>query len=161
MKNEQKITPFLWFNNNAEEAIHFYKGIFKDAEIGDISRYTAGAPLPEGTLMTATFRLEGLHFIALNGGPYFTFNEAVSFVISCETADEVDHYWNNLTADGGAEGQCGWLKDKFGVSWQVVPTLLGRLLGSPERDKAARAMQAMMGMKKLDMQALQNAFDGK
>lgn len=161
MKNEQKITPFLWFNDNAEEAIHFYKGIFKNADIGGISRYPAGSPLPEGTLMTATFRLEDLSFVALNGGPHFTFNEAISFVISTETQEETDHYWNSLTADGGQESQCGWLKDKFGVSWQVVPTLLGQLLSAPDRQKAGRAMQAMMGMKKLDMQGLQDAFDGK
>lgn len=161
MKNEQKITPFLWFNDNAETAIQFYQGVFKKAEVGGINRYGAGAPLPEGTLMTATFRLEDLTFVALNGGPHFTFNEAVSFVISCETQEEVDHYWNGLTANGGREGQCGWLKDPFGVSWQVVPTLLGRLLGAADRQKAGRAMQAMMGMKKLDMQGLQDAFDGK
>ncbi|NLR66850.1 VOC family protein [Chitinophaga varians] len=161
MKNEQKITPFLWFNDNAEDAINFYKGIFKNAEVGGINRYPAGAPLPEGTLMTATFQLEDLSFVALNGGPHFTFTEAVSFVISTETQEETDHYWNSLIADGGQEGQCGWLKDKFGLSWQVVPTLLARLLGAADRQKAGRAMQAMMGMKKLDMQGLQDAFDGK
>lgn len=144
----QKITPFLWFDNNAEEAMNFYVSVFKDAEVLSVSP------------MTVSFRLNGQEFIGLNGGPEFKFNEAVSFFVNCETQAEVDYYWEKLTADGGMESQCGWLKDKFGLSWQIVPTLLGQLLGDPDRVKADRAMQAMLEMKKLDCAVLQRAFDG-
>ena len=145
----QTITPFLWFDNNAEEAMNFYVSVFKDAEVLNVSP------------MTVSFRLNGQEFIGLNGGPEFKFNEAVSFFVQCETQAEVDYYWEKLTANGGEESQCGWLKDKFGLSWQIVPTLLGQLLGDPDRVKADRAMQAMLKMRKLDCAVLQQAFDGK
>lgn len=152
-----KITPFLWFNDNAEEAINFYISLFKDSKITNISRYGESSPLPAGTIMTASFQLDGQEFTALNGGPYFKFNEAVSFVVDCETQEEVDYFWNNLSA-GGEEGQCGWLKDKFGLSWQVVPRALGVLAGDPDPAKAQRVIKAMLQMKKLDVALLQRAY---
>lgn len=156
----QKITPFLWFNGNAEEAIQFYAAIFKDSKTTSMLRVdTNGGPTPEGTLLTATFELAGQQFIALNGGPQFTFNEAVSFFISCDTQDEVDMYWSKLSA-GGSTGQCGWLKDKFGLSWQVVPVALGKMLADPDAAKAARVLQAMLTMEKLDIAALEKAYEG-
>ena len=145
----QTITPYLWCNNNAEAAMNFYLSIFKDGEVLNVSP------------MMVSFRLNGQEFIGLNGGPQFPFTEAVSFFVSCETQEEVDYYWEKLTADGGEESQCGWLKDKFGLSWQIVPTLLGQLLGDPDRVKADRAMQAMLKMRKLDCVVLQQAFDGE
>jgi len=154
----QKITPFLWFDNQAEEAMNFYVSIFKDSKVLSISRYGEGAPVPAGTVMTASFLIEGQQFTALNGGPLFSFTEAISFVIHCQTQEEVDHYWEKLT-EGGEEVQCGWLKDKFGVSWQVVPEVLGRLLNNPDPNKAQRAMQAMFTMKKIDIRQLQEAAD--
>jgi len=154
----QKITPFLWFDNQAEEAMNFYVSIFKDSKVLSISRYGEGAPVPAGTVMTASFLIEGQQFTALNGGPLFSFTEAISFVIHCQTQEEVDHYWEKLT-EGGEEVQCGWLKDKFGVSWQVVPEVLGRLLNNPDPNKAQRAMQAMFTMKKIDISQLQEAAD--
>ena len=154
----QKITPFLWFDNQAEEAMNFYVSIFKDSKVLSISRYGEGAPLPAGTVMTASFQIEGQQFTALNGGPVFSFTPAISFVIHCSTQEEVDHYWETLT-EGGEEVQCGWLKDKFGVSWQVVPEVLGRLLNNPDPNKAQRAMQAMFTMKKIDISQLQEAAD--
>lgn len=155
----QKITPFLWFNNNAEEAMNFYISLFDDAKILNASRYGEGAPFPAGTLMSATFQLEGQEFMVLNGGPQFTFNESVSFFVSCETQAEVDELWAKLTADGGEEGPCGWLKDKFGLSWQIIPTLLGKLLGDTNPAKAQAAMNAMLQMKKIDTAVLQQAYD--
>ena len=152
-----KITPFLWFNDNAEEAINFYISLFKDSKITNISRYGESSPLPAGTIMTASFQLDGQEFTALNGGPYFKFNEAVSFVVDCETQEEVDYFWNNLSA-GGEEGQCGWLKDKFGLSWQIVPRALGVLAGDPDPAKAQRVIKAMLQMKKLDVALLQRAY---
>ncbi|MCX6081959.1 MAG: VOC family protein [Chloroflexi bacterium] len=152
-----KITPFLWFNDNAEEAINFYVSLFKDSKITNISRYGESSPLPAGTIMTASFQLDGQEFTALNGGPYFKFNEAVSFVVDCETQEEVDYFWNNLSA-GGEEGQCGWLKDKFGLSWQIVPRALGVLAGDPDPAKAQRVIKAMLQMKKLDVALLQRAY---
>ncbi|MCW3074107.1 MAG: 3-demethylubiquinone-9 3-methyltransferase [Flaviaesturariibacter sp.] len=152
-----KITPFLWFNTNAEEAMNFYVSLFKSASIGNISRYGPGGPGPEGSVMVASFELEGQQFAVLNGGPMYQFTEAVSFVINCDTQEEVDHFWNALTADGGQESRCGWLKDRFGLSWQVVPTALPKLLSNPDKAKAGRAMQAMMGMNKLDIKALEEA----
>jgi predicted 3-demethylubiquinone-9 3-methyltransferase (glyoxalase superfamily) len=149
----QKITTFLWFNDNAEAAMNLYVSIFKNSKILQVNRY------PEGGVMTATFQLEGQEFMALNGGPHFTFNEAISLFVSCETQAEVDELWAKLTADGGEESQCGWLKDKFGLSWQIIPTALGELLGDPDPAKAQRAMQAMLQMKKIDIQALKNARD--
>lgn len=154
----QKITPFLWFDNQAEEAAHFYTGIFSNSRIVRVARYGEGAPLPAGTVMTLAFELEGQSFVALNGGPHFKFTEAVSFVVNCEGQEEVDFYWEKLTA-GGAEVQCGWLKDRFGLSWQIVPTVLPELLGGPDRERSGRAMKALMTMKKLDIAALRAAYD--
>jgi predicted 3-demethylubiquinone-9 3-methyltransferase (glyoxalase superfamily) len=152
----QKITPFLWFDGNAEEATNFYTSIFRNAKVGNISRYGEAGPGPAGSVLTASFELEGLQFTALNGGPHFKFNEAISFHVACESQDEVDYFWDRLGA-GGQIQQCGWLKDKFGVSWQIVPTALPRLLGDPDRTKANRVMQAMLQMKKLDIAALNRA----
>ncbi len=145
-----RITPFLWFDNNAEEAVAFYLGIFPNSRsIGEL-RNTGDAPGPKGGVLTLSFELNGLRFTALNGGPAFKFNEAVSFVVSCDTQDEIDYYWSKLT-EGGAEVQCGWLKDKFGLSWQIVPAKIGELL------MTSKAMQAMMKMKKLDIAELERA----
>ena len=152
----QKITPFLWFDGNAEEAMNFYTTIFRNAKVGSISRYGEAGPGPAGSVLTASFELEGLQFTALNGGPHFQFNEAISFHVACESQAEVDYFWDRLGA-GGQIQQCGWLKDKFGVSWQIVPTALPRLLGNPDRAKANRVMQAMLQMKKLDIAALEQA----
>jgi predicted 3-demethylubiquinone-9 3-methyltransferase (glyoxalase superfamily) len=157
----QKITPFLWFDNNAEEAMKFYTSIFRNSKIGKVTLYPEDSPGPAGTLMVGTFQIEGQEFIALNGGPAFKFTEAISFTVNCETQDEVDEYWTKLTADGGKEVQCGWLKDKFGLSWQIVPTTLTKLLGDPNREKAARVMQAMLGMTKIDIKGLERAYAGK
>jgi predicted 3-demethylubiquinone-9 3-methyltransferase (glyoxalase superfamily) len=160
----QKITPFLWFNDNAEEAVKFYTSIFKKSKIGKIARYDeAGekaAGRPAGSVMTIEFEIEGQDFIALNGGPHFKFNEAVSFVVSCKTQTEVDYYWNKLSA-GGKEVQCGWLKDKFGLSWQIVPTILGELMSDKDPVKSQRVMEAMLKMVKLDINKLKAAYAGK
>ena len=155
----QKITPFLWFNTNAEEALEFYAGIFKSFKVTSKSYWGKGGPGPEGTLMTAAFELEGQGFVALNVGPVFTFTEAISFMINCETPEEVDHYWDKLSSNGGTTSQCGWLKDKFGLSWQVVPTVLTKLAGNSDKKKVGSMMQAMMKMTKLDTKILQDAFD--
>lgn len=155
-----KITPFLWFDNNLEEAMSFYAGIFENVEILNVSRYGEGGPVPAGTVMTASFRINGQDFMGLNGGPMFKFTEAISFFIDCKNQEEIDSYWSKLTADGGEESMCGWLKDKYGLSWQVVPDVLGSLLGSPDPEAAGRAMQAMMQMQKLDIAKLQAAHDG-
>jgi predicted 3-demethylubiquinone-9 3-methyltransferase (glyoxalase superfamily) len=152
----EKITPCLWCNNNLEEMVDFYKTIFPETEILNIAR-SVGGPVPKGKVLTMTFRLNGMELMGINGGPYFTFSEAISFYVSCETQEQVDHYWNKLTADGGEPGQCGWLKDKFGLSWQIVPTALGEVLQGSDRERAGRAMQAMLGMKKLDIAALRAA----
>jgi predicted 3-demethylubiquinone-9 3-methyltransferase (glyoxalase superfamily) len=160
----QKITPFLWFNDNAEEAVKFYTSIFKKSKIGKIARYDeAGekvAGRPAGSVMTIEFEIEGQDFIALNGGPHFKFNEAVSFVVSCKTQTEVDYYWNKLSA-GGKEVQCGWLKDKFGLSWQIVPTILGELMSDKDAAKSQRVMTAMLKMVKLDIKKLKDAAKQK
>ncbi len=148
----QKITPFLWFDNNAEEAINFYVSIFKDSKI------LSTTPGPNGTIMSATFQLEGQEFYALNGGPMFKFTEAISLFVNCETQEEVDDLWERLSA-GGEKSRCGWLKDKFGLSWQIIPTALGRLMGDKDPVKAGRVMQAMMQMSKIDIKALQQAYD--
>lgn len=155
----QKITPFLWFDNQAEEAVNFYASVFKNAKVGKITRYGKAGPGPEGSVLTASFELEGLEFTALNGGPHFKFTEAISFQVSCETQEEVDYFWDKLS-EGGEIQQCAWLKDKFGVSWQVVPTALPRLLGDPDAEKANRVMQAMLQMKKIEIAKLQEAYDG-
>ena len=150
----QTITPFLWFDNNAEEAMNFYTAIFKDSQI------VSTMPGPDGTLMGGTFALNGQEFMVLNGGPMFNFTPAISFFVKCETQAEVDHYWDKLS-DGGSEEPCGWLKDKFGLSWQIIPNKLSELIGHPDREKAGRAIQAMLQMKKIDIATLQAAFEGK
>lgn len=158
----QKITPFLWFDKEAEDAMKLYTSIFPGAEVKDESRYPDGAPGGmSGKMMTCTFALFGLEFIALNAGPMFKFNESVSFFVSCEDQEEVDRYWNALTADGGQESQCGWLKDKFGLSWQIVPKQLGILMGDKDREKASRVMQAMMKMTKIDVTKIEEAYNNE
>ena len=156
----QKITPFLWFDNKAEEAVNFYTSIFKDATIKGSSRYNAesakASGQKDGAIMTISFNLNGQDFTAINGGPIFKFTEAISFVVNCENQEEVDHYWNKLT-EGGQEVQCGWLKDKFGLSWQIVPKQLIQLMSGPDKAKAGRVMQAMMQMKKIDIKTLVEA----
>ncbi len=155
----QKIIPNLWFDTEAEEAATFYASVFANSRIVNVTHYTEAGPRPAGTVMTVTFELDGQRFVGINGGPQFTFDEAVSFEISCETQDEVDHYWQRLT-DGGEEGQCGWLKDRYGLSWQVVPTGMEEVLNDPDPRRAQRAMHAMLGMRKLDIAALRGAADG-
>jgi predicted 3-demethylubiquinone-9 3-methyltransferase (glyoxalase superfamily) len=149
----QKITPFLWFDGHAEEAAKFYVSVFKRSKMGQVSRYGDGMPLPKGTVMTAAFEIEGQPFIALNGGPDFKFTPAVSFVINCDTQKEIDHYWDKLTSGGGEEVQCGWVKDKYGLSWQIVPTQLPELV----KKSSDKVMHALLKMKKLDLAALERA----
>ena len=153
----QKITPFLWFNGNAEEAMNFYVSIFKNSKVGTVTRYGEGGPGPRGSVMTATFQLEGQEFMALNGGPMYTFSPAISFFVSCQTQPEVDELWEKLLAGGGEKSRCGWLKDKFGVSWQIIPTALGQLLGDKDPVKARNVMQAMLQMDKIDIERLKQA----
>jgi len=160
-QNIPKITPFLWFDTNAEEAVNFYLSVFTDGNISNTVRYSEGGPMPAGTVLTMQFTVNGQEFVALNGGPQYKFTPAVSFVINCATQEEVNHYWTKLSGDGGLEQPCGWLNDRFGVSWQVVPTALFDLLGSSDKAASQRAMMAMMQMKKLDLPGLQRAFDGK
>jgi predicted 3-demethylubiquinone-9 3-methyltransferase (glyoxalase superfamily) len=163
-KTLQKITPFLWFDNQAEAAAKFYTSIFKNSRIGSVARYdeeaakTAGRP--KGSVMTVAFELDGHEFTALNGGPLFKFTEAISFVVNCETQEEVDHFWAKLSA-GGQEVQCGWLKDRFGVSWQVVPAVLAEMLQDKDREKSSRVMAALLKMKKINVEALKKAYDGR
>jgi predicted 3-demethylubiquinone-9 3-methyltransferase (glyoxalase superfamily) len=154
----QKISPFLWFDDQAEDAANLYVSVFKNSRIVSTSRYQEGLPKPAGTLMSVEFILDGEEFTAINGGPQFTFTPAISFSVMCDTQEEVDEYWEKLT-DGGEEGQCGWLIDRFGLSWQIVPKVLGKLMGSSDRAAAQRATTAMLGMKKLDIAALQAAYD--
>jgi predicted 3-demethylubiquinone-9 3-methyltransferase (glyoxalase superfamily) len=156
----QKITPFLWFDTQAEEAAKFYTSLFKNSKIVNVSRYGEGAPVPKGTVMTVTFLLNGQEFIALNGGPHFKFTEAMSLFVKCESQEEVDELWNRLST-GGSTQQCGWLKDKYGLSWQIVPTVLGELLQDRDPEKSKRVMQAMLQMVKLDIRALKQAYEGK
>jgi len=170
----QKITPFLWFDNQAEEAVNFYTSIFsaisgsasggKNSKVGSVTRYdeagSAAAGRPKGSVMTASFNLNGQEFVALNGGPHFKFNEAISLVVNCESQQEVDYYWEKLSADPKAE-MCGWLKDKFGLSWQIVPTVLSKLLSDKDAKKSQRVMQAMLQMKKIDIAGLEKAHNGK
>lgn len=155
-----KITPFLWFDHNAEEAANFYVSVFKNSKILNVSRYGDAGPGPKGTVLTVKFQLDGEEFIALNGGPRFKFTEAISFVIDCQTQEEIDHYWEKLSA-GGSESQCGWLKDKFGLSWQVVPTALGRMMQDKDPVKSERVMKALLQMTKLDLARLQEAYGGQ
>ena len=161
----QKITPFLWFDDQAEDAVNFYMSVFKNSKIGRIFRYTEEAAektgRPVGSVLTIEFEIEGQKFVALNGGPLFEFNESISFVINCETQEEVDYFWEKLTADGGEESQCGWLKDKFGLSWQVTPTVLIDLLHDKDPEKAERVMNAMLQMQKIEIPKLNAAYGGK
>jgi predicted 3-demethylubiquinone-9 3-methyltransferase (glyoxalase superfamily) len=154
-----RVTPFLWFDHQAEQAAKFYTSIFENSKIGKVTRNSKAAPGPTGGVFTVQFWLDGLEFTALNGGPHFTFNEAVSFVVNCETQKELDYYWDALIA-GGTPSQCGWLKDRFGLSWQIVPTALPELLSDPDPGRAQRATAAMMKMVKLDLEALRKAADG-
>lgn len=152
-----KITPYLWFDNQAEEAATFYTSIFKDSKIMDIHRYGGGGPGPEGTVMIVTFKLEDQEFIALNGGPQYKFNEAISLYVNCESQAEVDELWKKLS-DGGEEGPCGWLKDKYGLSWQIIPTALSELLSDPDPEKSGRVMKAMLQMSKIEIEGLRRAL---
>ncbi len=154
----QKITPFLWFDGQAEEAANFYTSIFKNSKLGTVSRYGEGAHGEKGKVMTASFELEGMEFTALNGGPEFSFTPAISFYVHCETQEEVDEYWEKLSA-GGEKGQCGWLQDKFGVSWQIVPNVLLELMNDPDAEKASRVTQAMLQMTKIDIAGLKRAYE--
>lgn len=153
----QKITPFLWFEDQAEEAANFYTSIFKNSKIGSVTRYGEAGPGPEGSAMTVSFELEGLQFTALNGGPEFNFTEAISFLVDCDSQEEVDYLWAKLS-EGGEEGPCGWLKDKFGVSWQIIPTALSEMLSDPDPEKARRVTEAMLQMKKIDIPTLEQAY---
>jgi predicted 3-demethylubiquinone-9 3-methyltransferase (glyoxalase superfamily) len=155
----QKITPFLWFDDNAEEAVNFYVSIFKHSKIISLHRYGEAGPGPKGTVMTANFELDGQEFIALNGGPHYKLSPAVSFYVNCETQEEVDELWDKLSA-GGQTLQCGWLTDKYGVTWQIIPTILGELLQSKDAEKSQRAMKAMMQMVKIDIARLKQAYEG-
>ena len=156
----QKLITFLWFDHEAEEAARFYTSIFKNSKILEVARYGDAGPGPKGQAMTVKFQLEGQEFIALNGGPAFKFTEAISLFVNCENQKEVNYLWDKLTADGGAPSQCGWLKDKYGLSWQIIPTALPALLGDPDAARAQRAMQAMLKMQKIEIQQLRDAADG-
>jgi predicted 3-demethylubiquinone-9 3-methyltransferase (glyoxalase superfamily) len=154
----QKITPFLWFDGKAEEAMNFYVSIFKNSKVGRVTRYGDTGPGPKGSVMSATFQIEGQEFFALNGGPQFQFTPAISFFVNCETQQEVDELWEKLSA-GGEKNRCGWLRDKYGVSWQIIPTALGEMLGDKNRAKANRVMKAMLQMDKIDIKGLKRAYD--
>lgn len=156
----QKITPFLWFDHQAEEAINFYVSIFKNSKIGKVTRYGNAGPGPKGTVMTATFQLEGQEFVALNGGPKYQFTPAISFVVNCETQQEVDELWEKLSV-GSQSQQCGWLTDKFGVCWQIVPTALPKYLTDPDPEKVNRVMKAMLQMKKIEIETLKQAYENR
>ncbi len=154
----QKITPFLWFDGKAEEAMNFYVSVFKNSKIVRVTRYGEAGPGPKGTAMSATFQLDGQDFFALNGGPLFTFTPAISFFVNCETQQEVDELWEKLS-EGGEKGRCGWLKDKYGLSWQIIPSVLGKMLQDKDAEKAKRVMQAMLQMDKIDIERLKQAHD--
>lgn len=156
----KKITPFLWFDDQAEEAMNLYVSIFKNSKVLSVTRYGEGGPGPKGTVMTATFELDGQTITALNGGPHFKFTEAISFAINCETQEEIDELWEKLS-EGGEKGRCGWLKDKFGLSWQVNPRILGEMLGDKDPEKAKRVVQAMLQMDKFDIRTLEQAYEGR
>ena len=153
------ITPFLWFNNNAEEAMNFYVSVFKNSKVNRIVRYGEAGPGPAGTVMTVEFELDGQEFVGLNGGPHFKFTEAVSFTVRCETQEDIDYYWEKLS-EGGQKSRCGWLKDKFGLSWQVEPRILGDLISDADPEKAKRLMQAMLKMDKIDIEPIKRAYEG-
>jgi predicted 3-demethylubiquinone-9 3-methyltransferase (glyoxalase superfamily) len=155
---KQKITPFLWFDDKAEEAMNFYVSIFPNSKILSVTRYGEGGPGPKGTVMIAAFELDGQKFTALNGGPQFTFTEAISFYVDCKTQQEVDELWEKLS-EGGEKGKCGWLKDKYGLSWQIVPTVLGELMRDKDPEKSQRVMKAMLKMNKIDIKILKQAYD--
>ena len=157
----QKITPFLWFDGRAEEAVRLYTSLFKNSKIVDIDYWPEGSPFPKNQVMTGVFQLDGQQFYAFDAGPQFKFTEAISFFVNCETQEEIDHFWNGLTKNGGQESMCGWLKDKFGVSWQIVPPVLGEMLKDKDRAKAGRVMQSMMQMKKIIITDLKKAYEGK
>jgi predicted 3-demethylubiquinone-9 3-methyltransferase (glyoxalase superfamily) len=154
----QKITPFLWFNNNADEAINFYSSIFKNSKTVSVTRYGEGGPTPKGTLMSATIELEGQKFMVLNGGPQFTFTPAISFFVNCETQEEVDELWEKLSEEGETK-RCGWLEDKYGVSWQIIPSILGEMLQDEDAGKAKNVMEAMLQMDKIEISALKQAYE--
>ena len=154
----KRITPFLWFDGKAEEAMNFYVSVFKNSKVGSVTRFGEGGPGPKGSVMTATFELDGQEFMALNGGPEFKFTEAISFYVNCETQEEVDELWEKLSK-GGEKGQCGWLKDRFGLSWQVIPSTLGKLLRDKDAEKSKRVMKAMLQMQKIDVKKLKQAYD--
>src|SRR5947208_4759699 len=154
----QKITPFLWFNGQAEEAMHFYVSIFKNSKVVNVSRYGDAGPGPKGTVMSATFQLEGQEFYALNGGPQFSFTPAISLFVNCETQAEVDELWERLSA-GGSKDRCGWLTDKYGLSWQIIPTALGKMLQDKDPEKSKRVMKAMLQMDKINIEALKQAYE--
>ena len=156
----QKITPFLWFDGKAEEAANFYTAISKNSKIGSVSRYGEGGPGPKGSVMVVTFQLDGQEFMTLNGGPLFTFTPAISFLVNCETQEEVDQLWEKLS-EGGQKDRCGWLKDKYGVSWQIIPTALGKMMSDPDRAKSSRVMKAMLQMDKIDINTLKQAYAGE
>ncbi len=154
----QKITPFLWFDGKAEEAMHFYTSIFKNSKVGTVTRYGEAGPGPKGSVMSATFQLDGEDFIALNGGPQFTFSPAISFFVNCQTQEEVDELWEKLSA-GGKTNRCGWLTDKYGLTWQIIPSALGEMLHDKDAAKSARVMKAMMQMDKIDVEGLKRAYE--
>ncbi|MBA3490151.1 MAG: VOC family protein [Longispora sp.] len=156
----QKITPWLWFDGKAEEAAHHYTSIFKNSRITDVKRYSEGAPFPAGTALTVSFEIEGQEFGALNGGPHFKFTEAISLYVDCKSQEEVDDLWDKLS-EGGETSQCGWLKDKYGVSWQIIPSILNELMSDPDPEKAGRVMQAMLGMTKIEIKGLRDAYEGR
>jgi predicted 3-demethylubiquinone-9 3-methyltransferase (glyoxalase superfamily) len=156
----RKITTWLWFDGQAEEAANHYTSIFKNSRIVDVKRYSEAGPLPAGTVLTAAFEIDGQEFVALNGGPQVTFNEAISLMVNCEAQEEVDELWARLS-EGGEKGPCGWLKDRYGVSWQIVPTALGELMNDPDPDRVNRVMKAMLGMSKIEIQGLRDAYEGR
>lgn len=155
----QRITPFLWFDNNAEEAMNFYVSVFKNSRVNRVTRYGEAGPGPAGSVMTVEFELDGQEFVGLNGGPHFQFTEAVSFTVKCETQEEIDYYWDKLSG-GGQKSRCGWLKDKFGLSWQVEPRILGDLMADKDPEKAKRVMEAMLKMDKIDIEPIKRAYEG-
>ena len=156
--NMHKIIPYLWFDNQAEEAMNFYTSIFENSRVGSVTRYGEAVPGPKGSVMIASFELQGQEFLALNGGPVFKFTEAISFLVNCKTQQEVDRLWEKLS-EGGEEGQCGWLKDKYGVSWQIVPTVLGEMMQDKDALKSERVMNALLQMKKIDIEGLKKAYE--